>query len=242
MGSGSLGDFIHQLSVVQETFLNTGKKGRVYLSNQGYPFGFGLERAFTDLKDVVESQSYVESFHLHAGEPVDIDLSSWRQSPLLYASNWRTIFENTFRVSWALHKWLTLPESEYGDVIVIGMSLRRVPPIDWGFLDRLPGPALFVTDRQDEIDHWRSVSGSDLPAAVLPNLYELHRVIHGSRIFVGNLSSPLAVAMAAHRPSVGLRSHSVDDVHLTGLEGACPFFRLADREPIREIESLLQNT
>lgn len=232
LGGGSLGDFFHQLSVVKETFLNTGRQGRVYISDRGYPFGLGLDRAYADLTTIVSSQDYVESFHIHGDEHIDVDLSSWRQSPLLYRENWHAIFESTFHVPWGLHKWLTLPASGYKDTILIGLSTRRLPTVDWSFLQRLPGHALFVTDRQDELDNWRTMTSSDLPTKIFPSLFDLHCAIHACRLFIGNLSSPLAVAMSAHRPCIGLRCHEIDDVHVTGLTPHLPHFQLADRDPI----------
>ena len=235
-GGGLLGDFIHQLSVVQENFLATGRKGRVYLSNHE-PFRFGVERAYADLREIVISQDYVESFHLHAGEPFDVNLSAWRQSSLLYTTNWRDVFEDAFHVPWGAHKWLTLPPSEeYAGTVLIGVKKWRLPAVGWEFLERLPGPALFVTDNQGELDHWRAETGCDLPAKVFAGLHDLYRAIHGCKLFIGALSSPLAAATAAHRPCVYLRSHAVApdvcDVMFTGLERACPHFRIADREPM----------
>lgn len=238
VGSGSLGDFIHQLSVVQEKFIATGRRGRVYLSESGFHFRFGLDRAYADLREIMSGQDYVDSFHVHGGEPVDIDLNKWRWSPLIFMADWRSIFEISFSVPWGSHKWLMMPESEYAGTILIGLSARRQPKVDWEFLKDLPGPAMFVTDSEEELENWRSVTQSDLSAKIFPSLRELYRAIHGCRLFVGNLSSPLAVAMAAHRPSVGLRCHEIDDVHVTGLEKVWPHFRLADREPTREIEAL----
>ncbi len=232
---GLLGDFIHQLSVVQENFLSTGRKGCVYLSNHSEPFRFGIERAYADLWEVVSSQDYVESFHVRAYERFDVDLSAWRQSPLPYKANWRTIFEGTYQVPWGAHKWLTLPAAdEYQNTILIGLTARRPPTVDWEFLHRLPGAILFAADNQEELDVWQAATRSNLPTKVFPSLYELYRAIHGCKLFIGSLSSPLAAAMAAHRPCIGLVCRPIDGAHLphvAGLEKLLPYFQLADREP-----------
>ena len=233
VGGGLLGDFLHQLSVVQENFLATGRKGRVYLSNHE-PFRYGAERAYDDLYEIVTRQDYVESFRLHEGEPFDVNLSDWRQSSLLYTTDWRTIFESVFHVPWGAHKWLTFPPaSEYANTILIGTSKWR-PSMDWGFLKRLSSPAMFVTDSPHELDHWRKVTQSDLPSKIFPNLYELYRAIHDCKLFIGSLSAPLAAAMASHRPCVYLRSHAIApdvcDVMFVGLQPLWPHFQIVDRE------------
>jgi hypothetical protein len=243
-GGGLLGDFVHQLSVVRENFLATGRKGRVYLSDHE-PFRLGVERAYADLRAIVVSQDYVESFQLHAGEPFDVNLSTWRQSPLLYTTDWRRIFEDTFHVPWGAHKWLALPESECDGAILIGTTKWR-PSLDWEFLKHLPGGATFVTDSQDELDHWRTVTQSDLPGRVFASLYELYQAIHGCRLFIGSLSAPLAAAMAAHRPCAYLRSHAVApdvcDAMFVGLQEWWPHFKIVDREPAGELTALLERT
>jgi hypothetical protein len=238
VGSGSLGDFIHQLSVVNEKFLTTGRRGRVYLSESGFHFRFGLDRAYEDLREIVSGQPYVESFHKHGGEPVDVNLSAWRGSPLICRADWRAIYEGTYGVPWGSRKWLTMPESEYAGAILIGLSTRRQPQVDWGVLKGLPGPATFVTDDEGELANWKATTGSDLPTHLFPSLYELYRAIHGCRLFVGNLSSPLAVAMAAHRPSIGLRCREVDDVHVVGLDKVWPHFRFADGDLASDLAAL----
>ena len=242
-GGGMLGDFIHQLSVVQENFLTTGRKGRVYVSNRHESFRFGVERAHADLSPILSGQDYVESFHPHADESFDVDLGAWRQSPLLFRADWRTVFETTYTVPWGAHKWLTLPENEeYANAILVGTK-KWQPAADWEFLRHLPG-ALFVTDNQEELDHLQAAARRNLSTKLLPNLYELYRAIHSCRLFVGALSAPLAAAMAAHRPCVYLRSHAVGpdvcDVCVEGLPWT--HFRVVDRDPVREIKQLLEAT
>ena len=157
---------------------------------------------------------------------------------MICRADWRSVFENAFGVPWGSHKWLTMPEGEYAGHVLIGLSTRRQPTVDWGFLKDLPGPAMFVTDIEEELENWQSATKSDLPTRLFPSLYELYRAIHGCRLFVGNLSSPLAVAFAAHRPSIGLRCQGVDDVHVTGLEKLWPHFRFADGDLAADLAAL----
>ena len=46
--SGRLGDFIYQLSVINENFLTTGKKGILYISDKPEAFAHGLQKAYED--------------------------------------------------------------------------------------------------------------------------------------------------------------------------------------------------
>ena len=49
ISGGLLGDFIHQLSVINEKYLETGRKGVLYISTSvGDGFRFGIGRAYSD--------------------------------------------------------------------------------------------------------------------------------------------------------------------------------------------------
>lgn len=238
VSGGRLGDFLHQLSVVQEKFLATGQKGRVYLTDRGDSFRFGAARAYQDLQSIVSSQDYVDSFSIYADEPFDVDLSAWRQSPFLYSGNWLTVFDSTYDVRWGSHKWLTLPESpEYANATLIGLSYspgrHPQPKLDWSFLEKLPN-ALFVTDSEEELDRWRGVAGSRIPTKVFGSLQEFYCAIHSCKLYIGNLSSPLAAAVAAYRPCVAMLNGAVEDMFVSGLHKLWPNFRITNREPVEE--------
>jgi hypothetical protein len=47
LAGGLLGDFINQLSVIQEVYKLTGRKGFLFVSNRGHEFRFGLEQLNT---------------------------------------------------------------------------------------------------------------------------------------------------------------------------------------------------
>jgi len=55
LASGKLGDFIHQLSVINETFLETGQKGILYMTDKPEGFSFGLEGTFNDIQSFIKS-------------------------------------------------------------------------------------------------------------------------------------------------------------------------------------------
>ena len=78
ISGGLLGDFIHQLSIVNELYIKTNRKGIIYIANIGDNFRNGLEKTYSDLYDIVMLQEYIEGFKIYNGESYDYNLSEWR--------------------------------------------------------------------------------------------------------------------------------------------------------------------
>lgn len=52
LSGGKTGDFIQQLSVVYEKYLETNEPAVVYISERGDTFRFGVKRAYQDLRQI----------------------------------------------------------------------------------------------------------------------------------------------------------------------------------------------
>ena len=54
ISGGLLGDFIHQLSVINENYIKLGRKGILYIANNigGDNFTFGLQQTFDDTYNI----------------------------------------------------------------------------------------------------------------------------------------------------------------------------------------------
>ena len=109
ISGGLLGDFIHQLSICNEIFINTGIKSNIYITDKNVEgFCFGLKVAYDDLFNILKNQIYIQSFNLYDGEEYNLNLSRWRTCKLLYKNNWNSIFSKEYNVEWAKHQWIIL--------------------------------------------------------------------------------------------------------------------------------------
>lgn len=227
ISGGLLGDFVHQLSIVYEKFLKTGRKGILYISNDadGQHFKFGLQNAFEDTFQIVTKQQYIQEYKIHNGEPYDINLSDWRNSSLVYKTSWDKIFYNTFHENWAKHKWLNIETDDFWrDKILINTnSYRPTTNIDYTYiLNTYNANVVFVSLHESECSNFISnYNAENLMCFVPNNLYSLCVVINSCKLFIGNLSAPLAFAYAFHKQSIIGLSHT-DDVHHIGLENIMP--------------------
>ncbi len=234
VAGGLLGDFVHQLSVIHETYQKTGRRGILYLSDQhGDKFRHGNNKAYQELAPLLQVQPYIHSFHRCETPPqhFDVNLSAWRQSPLLYKANWRTIFETLYKIPWASSPWLQLqlpPISYLQDKILVNHSLHR-----WGNAERYrqqlqsydPSKIIFVGFQAEEYQTFLDKTQCSIPFYQCHDIFAMVHAIQSCKQFIGNLSSPLAIAYALHKPCITLLPHGCDGdkAHSYGLDNHVPF-------------------
>jgi hypothetical protein len=230
ISGGLLGDFIHQLSIVCENFCVHGKQGILYISNSvGDNFRYGLERAYTDLLPIVSAQPYIKEFKIHNNEQYDIDLSAWRTQGYLYRENWFTMFQRIYSVPFASHPWLACGpvDTRFSDKVVVSTSSQRFSGRYDGLDKRInASDAMFVTLDPSLHTFFINKTGIHIPMYVCSSLDEMVAIIRGSKLFIGNLSAPLAFAYALHKKSCVLLQNGQDDRHLDNLPNHLPFLEL----------------
>jgi len=203
--TGLLGDFIYQLSVVAENFYTTGRQGKLYLSND-IAFRFGLETAFNDTSQFVKEQIYIKEYSIWQNQPYEIDLSSWRHSPLLYKTNWREIFQSVYSVPWGSHQWLEIPALDIwkNKVIINAPPYRKISPnIDYTKISKQFGSNLiFMSFNQEDYFRFLEKSGLSIEYYCPKSLYEFVQAIASCKLFIGELSAPLAISFACHTPTI----------------------------------------
>ena len=233
ISGGLLGDFIHQLSVINEKYLETGRKGVLYISTSvGDGFRFGIGRAYSDTYPFISKQAYIEDYKIHRGEAFDINLSGWRSSSFLYRANWNTIFKNEYSVNWGSHPWLIIDPSVSVPAHVEGKVLfscstvhERYPSIQFNTLfDKYEKNSIvFITQNKTEYDTFVNKTGIQLPLYMPSTLPEMVACIAKSTLYIGNLSSPLTYAYALHKTNTTLLNRGFcDNMHILGLDTVLP--------------------
>ena len=237
---GFLGDFVHQLSVINENFLNTGRKGVLYIANNvgGDRFRFELSKTYQDTYKLVTTQRYIKEYKVYNNEHYDINLSSWRKSPLLYTTSWDFIFQDTYNVPWGKNKWIDVPVEEcWKDIILVSTTSYRNPyNVDYKEIcERYGDAVLFISLNKEEYTRFVETYNIESIKCFIPNdIYSLCVAIHSCKLFIGNLSSPLAFAYGMHKQSVvGL--FNIDGGHHVGLDKSMPHLIIhADKNVVME--------
>jgi hypothetical protein len=208
ISGGKLGDFIHQLSVVNEMFLKTKKKGIVYLSNIGDNFSFGLERSYKDLYSLVSSQPYISDFKIHNGEEYDINLSTWRNNKLLFHANLHYIFSNEYSAEWGTHPWLFTNKpikEEFSNIVLIHCIHYRFPHnLDFNKLFQEYGRenVCYITDDKTQYDYFIQKTGINIRLYLADSLDDMIHTIDSCKLYIGNATAPLTYAHGLHKDTI----------------------------------------
>jgi len=204
---GRLGDTIHQMSVVNEMYLKTGRKGTVYLSpTLGDQFDRDIERTFADIKTVICDQPYIGSFQLHQGEEFDINLSKWRTHNHSYDASWHQAFEGAFGIPWAASPWISVvPNLQYKETTFISCGdNRRNSVLRYAELrDRIPN-LVFLATSQSMYELFVQRNGVEMPYLVCPTFSDLAGVLMACKGLIGSLSMPLALTDAMWKPRLAI--------------------------------------
>lgn len=214
LACGLLGDFIHQLSVINEKYRLTGRKGILYMTNSIEPFRWGLERTFEDIRPLLLSQSYIHDLRIHDGTECDINLSKWRSNIDYQNDSWHIIFKRNYDIEWSRSPWFKIEGNpEYVNTVFISTSPNRwwSEPFDCSMLvNELGKDVRFLASEKSNYDHFVSKTGIELPLVIASSFTELVSAIQGCKLFLGTLSAPLAVADALHKKRVALQQNDLD--------------------------------
>lgn len=225
VSGGLLGDFIHQLSVINEKFLNTGRKGILYIANNigGDNFRYELSTTFTDTYKLISEQTYIKQYKIYNNEPYDINLSGWRNN--MMPINWHDIFFNNYNINWGLNKWIDISFNEIfeNSILISTNSYRPAYNIDFLSIAKIYGKSVkFIDLNENETNYFKNLlKDGNLEESIdfykPTNIYDLCVAINSCKLFIGNFSMPLSLAYSMHKKSVvGLFSR--DENQHIGLE------------------------
>jgi hypothetical protein len=205
LASGRLGDFILQLSIINENYKNTGKKGNLYMTEQKEGFLYGIVNTFNDIKDIIRSQEYINIFKIHEGEHTNINLSNWRHNGLLYRKNFYHIFKDQYNVEFGKHKWLNVEYDEkWKDKILVNHSSRRIESslnfkrLEETYKDNM----IFIANDDNDYILFKNRYNVNIEQYKPASFKDLCVAINSCKLLIGGLSSPLCISMALHHKTL----------------------------------------
>lgn len=240
ISNGLLGDFIFQLSVINEKFLETGRKGMLYISKEkcSYSFRFGTDKTYQDTYPFIINQNYIKDYKIQDNQTIEYNLSSWRNRPDIYeTNNWYDIFKYHYNIEWGTHPWLTFKNininPEWKDLILINTTpTRTIKNIDFKeFYSKyikkngMENKIRFLTNSLDDYEHFKKTYDIDIPVLHIESLLDSVHIISNSKLFIGSLSAYLTMAIAVHKIPyvIGLtNSGSPDNIRISNLKKYLP--------------------
>lgn len=221
---GRLGDLVHNLLAIKSLYQQSGKKGILYITNDrklgGDIFSYDIEKTYRDIKDFILHQDYIEEFHiLKTGNLIReefTNLNKWRKSRFCMKRSWIDIICDQHQIALYDTKWLDFDKDDrLKNTILIHRSLnprRLTDNFPWdNILSK--NNCQFVTCDPEE---WNRFSYKDKCTLLLcKDFSEFVTSINSCHFFIGNMSSPLAIAHGLGKPHLGELFYP-DQIHYIG--------------------------
>ena len=217
---GKLGDLIHSLVVCKFNYDFFNYKADLYISNVGDTFEKGLEFTYNDLKPILEKQEWLNSFNIHQGENIDINLSTFRQSSHLYTTNWIEIYFKEFFNGMqppTEYSWIELSKDDsLSNTLLINRSMKpmteKVNEIYRKILDDNKDlEKVFICFDENQYNNFTFKNECRL--LKVNSLYDFFEKINSCALFVGNQSGPMAWATSMNVNRIVELLARVDNIH-----------------------------
>lgn len=213
VASGLIGDFIHSIVACKNICEKENVKANLYIAEGwlGDPFRFGVQKAFDDTRELIQFQSYINKYEiLPSGfsEPI-INLNKWRTEVHDtykkiggYNKCWTRLMSETFDYPIKEYKWLSVPPVDELTTgrIVVHRSRQRHNHGYVKYMENIGERVVFLTCNPVEFDEYEFKNISD--RRLVSTFTEMAIAIRSSRLFIGNQSSPFALASALDVPRV----------------------------------------
>lgn len=221
ISGGAFGDFIQQISVINENFYKTGQKGILYLSRKEHHFFGGFDYTYNDTYTLIKQQRYIHDYKIHENEPFDFNLSVWRTRPDIFLNgNWYNTFKQIYNVEWGKHKWInTVIDEKYKDIILINTTDYRWPTnINFTDYNHDSSKILFICSDKKQYDFFINKTLLQIEILLINSFNDLCIAINSCKLFIGSQSGPLAIAHATHTDRIcGNSPNSCEIPFLNGL-------------------------
>lgn len=214
--SGDLGDIVYAL-----LFMSTFQKPRLFVGPEaGVGTRITMNRtSFEWILPLLESQGWLGGVAYAESKPsTNFNLNEFRKTWFNPRRQCRTLaqcYPEHFRRP-ALREdvpWLSVqPKPVEGKPVVIARSERyRNPSFPWRQVSaKYKGRMLFVGLRS-EYDEWCSIYGNTAEYYPVQNALEMAQIIAGAKLFIGNQSFPMSLAIALNVPVIQETSTATPD-------------------------------
>jgi hypothetical protein len=200
--SGDLGDIIYSMRTCHQ--LND-QNSTYYLVDR--PFTKAWNKARLDaLIPLMEAQPYIgRVWYDEPKEKLTHDFIDFRRGALTYSVSLADIHATWVGVTLNQYTpWLSVkPSSELAGKVVVHKSPRYAnPQFPWRAMADKYGDRMVAVGVEDELHVLTTALGRDIPLRKTSSYLELAELIAGCELFIGNQSSPCAIALGLGVPVV----------------------------------------
>lgn len=213
-----LGDLMHALTVPAYYYKFLGIKTNFYLNEVYDNFSTSLERTYEELYPILSKQNYINSFEIYnpsIHKTIHEDLNCFRYNGLLYTrSFWAVFLHSAFHNSPLIPKnFIALniaKDDTFKDCLLIH---RKDGRFEWtdeiernykNVMDQFE-KKIFIDFEPHHYEKFRFKNECEL--FIEPNLEKFLQYINGCKVFLTNISGPLAMATSMNSPRIGELGH-----------------------------------
>jgi hypothetical protein len=193
--SGCIGDIIYSIPTMQALGVTT-----LYVDDR--PWTKPIVSRIGLFSRLIEAQGI--AVKKHERENIDVDLSTYRNGGMAYGDNISNRVARWAGVKIDLSKpWIKSGKNNYaaGKIIVSRGARWHGEFFPWReIVDMFSGDIMFI-GHTDEYDDFCNEFGKVERLHTI-DLYDVAEAISGASLFIGNQSSPNAIANALHAPSI----------------------------------------
>jgi len=190
---GDLGDLVANLTVAKAL-----GKASILVFDSPLCKPITKEPRFSAIKALAESQPYVGRFDVWQGEPITHDCATWRDGGVPWGQNLAQLHANWCGQKISEEPWLKIyPDKRFKNKIVVNRSARHHSAyFPWGrVLSHFKPEDLVFVGLPEEHYMLEQESGVKLNYHPTATLFDVGKTIAASKLFIGNQSSALNVAI-----------------------------------------------
>ena len=206
-----LGDFLHCLLIPKMIWELTKQKSNIFICEAyKFPetFTTGIKKTYEELLPLMIEQEFVNKFEIFNDQNIDMYLSDYRLSNKLYNDSWTNIILNSFMPDKDPIKNLKIlnlkKDKKFEDKILISRKAHRC------IADRNVFYSKFIHKFKENVFYIRTkdemsenqFAKNHVENIVCENFYEFATAINSCKLFIGNLSSPLALATCLNKDRI----------------------------------------
>ena len=180
-------------------------KGDLYLNSRPWTAKMTEARAAV-LRPLLESQAYVGKV-FHGDAPANeyfVNFSTFRNGGLFYGVSLMELQSDWVNANAEPEPWLKVVPSAkaHGRVVCHRSPRYHNPYFRWDLVGKALGTQMLFVGMPHEVEELRRVTGVHAEYAITHDYLELAKLIAGADLFIGNQSSPMALAIGLGVPFI----------------------------------------
>jgi len=207
-----LGDLIHCLLIPKMIFETKKIKSNIFIcENYIHPSSFtsGIKKTYEETYNLITEQEYVESYKIFNNEKFDLFLGNFRISKKIYKDCWTNMlldhFLNNEKPIFNIEVIKTKKDESLKDKILINRKNYRINSNKNYFYKNLfkkfKDDVLYLEPECNKAED--QFTFNQLNSIKTKNLYDFIVCINSCKLFIGNLSAPLAIATCLNKDRIG---------------------------------------